>query len=209
MAVNADVGLLGVVIVPPVPETIVHRPVPTVGVLPANVAVVPQMFWSSPAFAVVGLAVNVITTSSVEAVQGALAIVQRNVYVVPAVPANAEVGLLGVVTVPPAPEMMLQDPVPIVGVFAAKVTELPQTFWSSPALATVGVAVIVTGAVVENCAHPPAAAMVYVTVYVPAVLKFGVMAPVEELIERPAVDEYVPPVVPVKVTACAVPKVMQ
>ena len=46
------------------------------------------------------------TTSSVEAVQGELLIVQRKVYVVPATPVNPEVALDGVVTVPPAPDTM-------------------------------------------------------------------------------------------------------
>ena len=41
--------------------------------------------------------------------------------------------------------------------------------------------------------------------YVPAVLVPGVIAPVDELIVKPAVDEKTPPVVPVNVTACAVP----
>ena len=44
----------------------------------------------------------------------------------PATPVKAEVGLLGVVTVPPAPVMMVQVPDPTVGVFAAKVAEVPQ-----------------------------------------------------------------------------------
>ncbi len=34
------VGLDGVVILPPVPDTILHAPVPIVGVLPANVVLV-------------------------------------------------------------------------------------------------------------------------------------------------------------------------
>ena len=33
-------------------------------------------------------------------------------------------GLVGVVTVPPVPDTMLQAPVPTVGVFAASVTEV-------------------------------------------------------------------------------------
>ena len=76
---NAELGLFAEVIEPPVPEMIVQVPVPEVGVLPANTAVFPQTDWSGPAFATVGAPVNVITTSSVDGAQGALAIVQRKV----------------------------------------------------------------------------------------------------------------------------------
>jgi hypothetical protein len=64
---------------------------------------------------------NVILTSSVDAVHGALLIVQRNTYAVPAVPVNVLVGLDGVVTVPPRPLTILHAPVPTAGVFAARV----------------------------------------------------------------------------------------
>jgi hypothetical protein len=63
---------------------------------------------------------------------------------------------------------------------------------------------MVTDAVVLNAAQPPEAGMLYVTVYVPAVLVEGVIAPVELLIVKPAVDENVPPAVPVNVTDCGV-----
>ena len=66
------------------------------------------------------------TTSSVEAVQGELLIVQRSVYVVPATPVNVEVGLEGVVTEPPVPLTMLHAPVPTAGVFAARVADVAQ-----------------------------------------------------------------------------------
>jgi hypothetical protein len=58
--VTPEVGELGVVMVA-VPETTVHAPVPTVGVLPAKVAVLtPQAgFMSEPAAAVVGAAFTV------------------------------------------------------------------------------------------------------------------------------------------------------
>ena len=77
--VKPEVGLLGVVTVPPAPLMMLQLPVPTVAVFAANVALVPQTVWSGPAFDVVGVATKVITTSSVEAVQGALLIVQRRV----------------------------------------------------------------------------------------------------------------------------------
>jgi hypothetical protein len=71
---------------------------------------------------------------------------------------------------------------------------------------TVGRAVIVTLAVVET-GEQPADGVVYVTVYVPAALKDGVIAPVVLFIESPAgVDVKMPPAyepVPVSVTACA------
>ena len=44
-----------------------------------------------------------------------------------AAPEKADVALLGVVTEPPAPETMLQDPVPTVGALPASVTEVAQT----------------------------------------------------------------------------------
>ena len=105
-----------------------QTPVPKTGVIAAKLVEVAHRLWSGPALARDGFAVKVITTSSVEAAQGAFAIVQRRVYTVPATPVNAEVGDVGVVTVPPTPETMLQLPTPTVGVFAAKVTEVPQMF---------------------------------------------------------------------------------
>ena len=63
---------------------------------------------------------------------------------VPAVPVKPDVGLLVVVTVPPAPLMMLHAPVPVLGVLPARVTEVPQTVWSVPAAEVVGVADTVT-----------------------------------------------------------------
>ena len=62
MPVNVEVGLEGVVTVPPVPLTIVQAPVPLMGVLPASVTVVPHTVWSGPAFAVVGAGTTVTVT---------------------------------------------------------------------------------------------------------------------------------------------------
>ena len=60
-------------------------------------------------------------TSSEESVQGELLIVQRNTYVVPAVPVKVLTGLDGVATDPPDPLTILQDPVPAAGVLPVRV----------------------------------------------------------------------------------------
>ena len=53
-----------------------------------------------------------------------------------------DVALEGVVTLPPAPDMILQAPVPTDGLFAAKVTlvnpQVDDPIWSAPAFAVVG-----------------------------------------------------------------------
>ena len=51
--------------------------------------------------------------------QGLLETVHLNVYVVPAVPVNVEVALVGAVIVPPVPDTTLQAPVPIEGALPA------------------------------------------------------------------------------------------
>jgi hypothetical protein len=59
-----------------------HDPVPAVGVLPARVVLesphIAAPVWSAPALAGVGPWVKVTVTSSVEAAQGELLMVQRN-----------------------------------------------------------------------------------------------------------------------------------
>ena len=68
---------------------------------------------------------------------------------------------------------------------------------------------MVTLAVTTTAEQPPEAASVQLTVQVPAVLVLGVIAPVLALILNPVVEEYVPPVVPVWVTGCALVRVLQ
>ena len=68
---------------------------------------------------------------------------------------------------------------------------------------------IVTLAVVLTAAQLPEAAIVYVTVYAPAVLVLGVIAPVFASMVKPADDEYVPPGVlfTLRLTGCTPPSV--
>ena len=75
-------------------------------------------------------------------------------------------------------------------------------------MAIVGIAVMVIGAVTARAGQPPEAGMVYTTVYAPGVLAARLTAPVAASMESPALLEYVPPVVPVKVTV-AVPSLEQ
>ena len=53
---------------------------------------------------------------------------------------------------------------------------------------------IVTATVAVTAEQPPVDGVVYVTVYVPAVLVLGVIAPVLALIVKPVPAVYVPPV---------------
>ena len=119
--VTPDVGDEGVVTTAE-PDTTVQSPVPTVGVLPASVAVVVlHKDWSGPAAAVVGVALTEITTSSEEAVQGRLEMVQRKVDELPIVkPVTPDVREVGLVTCA-VPEITVHKPVPTVGLFAASV----------------------------------------------------------------------------------------
>ena len=123
--VMPDVGSPGVVTVA-LPAMTVHAPVPTVGVLPARLAVVPQISWSGPAFAVVGAASRVIVTVSFDAGHEALLIVQMNVFAPIDKPVTPDVGSLGVVTVA-LPAITVHAPVPTVGVLPAKVAVVAQT----------------------------------------------------------------------------------
>jgi hypothetical protein len=62
--------------------------------------------------------------SSDDALHGLFDIVHLNTYPTPAVPVNVEVGLVGVVILPPVPLTMVHNPVPTTGVFPARVTDM-------------------------------------------------------------------------------------
>ena len=76
--VTVLVGDDGVVMVQAGPLNCDHAPVPTLAVLPASVMLVPHVFWSGPAFAVVGAAARTMLTWSVLLVQPALLMVHWN-----------------------------------------------------------------------------------------------------------------------------------
>jgi hypothetical protein len=111
-------------------------------------------------------AVLVITTSSVEAVQGALDMVQRNVAVPfkanPVTPDVAEAGLVIVAV----PEINDHAPVPTIGVLPANVAVLMPLagYISVPALAMVGRAFTTIVLVAVTLPQTPAAGIVLVTV---------------------------------------------
>lgn len=151
--VTPELGEEGVVTVPE-PLINVQVPVPVVGVLPAKVAVVTlHKVWSGPALDVVGVPLTVIVTSSVEGVQGALAMVQRNTLAPTPNPVKPEVGEEGVVIVP-EPEILVQVPVPVVGVLPASVAVVAHIVWSGPAAEVVGLATLVITTSSFEVLHP-------------------------------------------------------
>src|SRR5260221_12092967 len=123
--VTPEVGSAGVATLP-VPARTVHAPTPTVGVLPARVAVVEQTVSSGPALAVVGGASRVITTVSRDEGQLALLTVQMNEFTPTLRLVTPEDGSPGVVTFP-VPASTVHAPVPTVGVFPANVDVVEQT----------------------------------------------------------------------------------
>ena len=60
----------------------------------------------------------------------------------------------------------------------------------------IGKAVIVMLAVAVCTAHPPAAAIVFVTIYVPGALKLKFKSPVAEFIDNPTIELNVPEIPP-------------
>jgi len=89
-----------------------------------------------------------------EGAQGALEMVHCRTYAVPAVPLKVVVGEEAFAKDPPAPLTMVQSPVPITGVLAARVTVVrPQVealVWLGPATDAVGAWLKVTFIVLDD-----------------------------------------------------------
>lgn len=121
----------------PLPERILHVPIPVKGVLAFNVTEFKLVVMSSPAFAIVGMSSTQISTSSIEGGQVAPVIVQRKIFEPILKPVTEVTGEVGLVIVP-LPLMSVHNPVPTIGVFPFRVEEKEQIAESIPALATVG-----------------------------------------------------------------------
>jgi len=118
----AVLGKVGEIIVP-LPETNVHNPLPTKGVLPAITA--PELVhtvWFGPAADGVGRPLVVMVMFEVEDVQGGLLIDQVRTVVPGVNPVTVEFGKREFV-ITPGPETFIQAPVPATAGLPANVTE--------------------------------------------------------------------------------------
>ena len=107
----------------PEPPINVQSPEPAVGVLAAIVALeLTQTVWSGPAAAIDGGALTVIVTLDVDELQGELVIDQVRIVTPGEIPVTVVFLKSGFVIVP-EPETKTQRPVPIAGLFPAKVVE--------------------------------------------------------------------------------------
>ena len=136
------------------------------------------------------------------------------VYVTVYVPTVLVEGVIAPVlafSVNPAGELLKVPPcVPVIVQLTGVVIRLHKSVDAPYDILALGAAFIITEVVAVMAPHELVAATVYVTVYVPAVLLDGVIAPVEVFSVNPAgLAEKLPPVAPVMVGVEAVVCVLQ
>jgi hypothetical protein len=119
------------------PDTSVQTPVPTAGVLPANVPLVAHKVCDGPAFEALGVASLLIATVDEEAGHKPLEMVHWKTLTPILKAVMPDVGDEGDVIIP-LPETKLQAPVPITGVLPAKVAVVAHTVCDTPAFEIVG-----------------------------------------------------------------------
>ena len=110
-------------VIVPLPPITLHVPTPVVGVFPANVVVgfKMQSVWLGPALAMLGAGSTCIVIDEIVCGQAPLLVILHCSTFVPKPKLVTVVfGVFGEVIVP-EPEVTLQVPVPLVGVFAASV----------------------------------------------------------------------------------------
>lgn len=109
----------------PVPLNIVQDPEPIVGAFAFKRVDEAQMVWSAPALAVVGGALTITCTVSLEGVQTPLEIVHTNLLIPTPRPVTDVTGFVGVTTLP-GPVITVQTPLPVTGVLPINVVEEEQ-----------------------------------------------------------------------------------
>jgi hypothetical protein len=122
----------------PLPDTKLHVPVPTSGVLPARfVLVIAQILKLTPAFDGVGVLNCVTSTVDTDTGQTPLLMLHSNTFDPMPKPTTAVVGEVGT-PINPEPASRFHTPIPTVGVLPVNVVEDVHKVCVGPALATVG-----------------------------------------------------------------------
>ncbi len=120
-----------------VPVITVHNPVPTTTILPLNVVVEAHTDCEVPANATVGKLSLTIAIVELETGQTPLLIVHWKTFVPTPNPVAVVVAEFGAVAVP-NPDITVQAPTPITGLFAESVPDNAQTVCDAPATETEG-----------------------------------------------------------------------
>jgi len=144
VCVKVEEPLAGLLKVPVPPLTMLHAPVPTLGVLPPNAALVPlaHIICALPTVEVVGGWLMLMLTLAVEAGQGALPVIVQRTTTGPAPPVWVKVafGLLALLKFPVPPLTTLHAPVPTLGVLPPRPALIPlaHIVCAPPTVAVVG-----------------------------------------------------------------------